>query len=66
MQTVIGINDQFSKWREERSCTGPLVLKLFINDMELGVNNDVGRFVDGTKLMTPKQTVKNLKRNTPH
>lgn len=52
----VGLNRQFSKWRcvisriTQRSILGPVFCNLFINVMDLGMNNKVARFVDDTKL----------------
>ncbi|CAM4619647.1 unnamed protein product [Caretta caretta] len=50
----IGINGKFSEWRgvisgvPQGSVLGPI---LFINDMEKGVNSEVAKFADDTKLI---------------
>ncbi|CAM5142170.1 unnamed protein product [Natator depressus] len=57
----VGINDQFSEWRQENSSVpqgsvlGPVLFKIFINDLEKGVNSEVAKFADDTK---PPKTVK--------
>uniref|UniRef100_K7F0D5 Reverse transcriptase domain-containing protein n=1 Tax=Pelodiscus sinensis TaxID=13735 RepID=K7F0D5_PELSI len=56
-QQRIGINGQFSEWREvtygvpQRSILGPILFNLFINDLEKGVNSEAATFADDTKLL---------------
>ena len=56
------MNGQFSQWREvysgvpQASVLAPIIFNLFINDLELGVSNEVAKFADDTKLFKVVKT----------
>ncbi|CAM4625917.1 unnamed protein product [Caretta caretta] len=53
----VGINGKFSEWRgvtsgiPQGSVLGPILLNLFINNLEKGVNSEVAKFAKDTKLL---------------
>ncbi|CAM5122732.1 unnamed protein product [Eretmochelys imbricata] len=53
----VGINGKFSEWRgvtsgvPQRSVLGQILFNLFTNDLEKGVNSEVAKFADDTKLL---------------
>ncbi|CAM4644795.1 unnamed protein product [Lepidochelys kempii] len=58
----VGINGKFSEWGgvtsgvPQGSVLGPILFNLFINDMEKGVNSEVAKFADDTKLLKIVET----------
>ena len=52
----MGINGTYSEWEKvtsgvpQGSILGPLLFTIFINDFEEGVNNEVLKFADDSKL----------------
>ncbi|CAM4540291.1 unnamed protein product [Caretta caretta] len=58
----VGINGKFSEWREvnsgvpQGSVLGPILFHLFTNDLEKGVNSEVAKFADDTKLLRTVKT----------
>ncbi|CAM5156358.1 unnamed protein product [Natator depressus] len=53
----VGINGQFSEWREINSgvppgsVQGPVLFNISINDLLKGLNSEVAKFADDTKLL---------------
>ncbi|CAM4534756.1 unnamed protein product [Lepidochelys kempii] len=53
----VGINGKFSEWKgvssgvPQGSVLGPILFNLFINNLEKGVNSEVAKFADDTKLL---------------
>ncbi|CAM5115522.1 unnamed protein product [Eretmochelys imbricata] len=53
----VGINGQFSEWREVNSAVppgsvqGPVLFNISINDLLKGLNSEVAKFADDTKLL---------------
>ncbi|CAM5134364.1 unnamed protein product [Natator depressus] len=66
----VGINGQFSEWREvnsgvpQQSVLGPVLFNISINYLEKGVNSEVAKLADETKLLwlRTRQTAKSYKR----
>ncbi len=42
--------DANHKWHPPRLCLGPVVIIIYINDIDFGLNNLISKFVDNTKI----------------